>query len=120
MPDPVATQPAAQAPPAAPAQTIETPPATAGFDTAPYRAPVGQAGWALWLYSQSTQAAADADVAGLKQQGYQATSRAVDLPEKGRWYRIYVGSFPSKEAAQQAAPALLAHLHHDWAEPTRF
>jgi cell division septation protein DedD len=81
---------------------------------------VGAAGWALWLYSQPNQAAADNDVAGLARQGFQATARAIDLPEKGRWYRIYVGSFPSKEAAQQAAPALLAHLKHDWAAPARF
>jgi cell division septation protein DedD len=103
-----------------PAQRVETPPAPAGFDIAPYRTTVGQAGWALWLYSQPSQAAADADVTGLQKQGFQATSRAVDLSEKGRWYRIYVGSFPSKEAAQQAAPALLAHLKHDWAAPARF
>jgi cell division septation protein DedD len=103
-----------------PAPPVEVRPLPAGFDLAPYRAPVGQAGWALWIYSQPNQDAADRDVVGLQKQGFQATSRAVDLPEKGRWYRIYVGSFPSKEAAQQAAPALLAHLKHDWAAPARF
>jgi len=108
----------AQAEPSAP--KVETLPASAGFDLAPYRAPVGQAGWALWLYSQPNQEAADRDVAGLRQQGFQAAARAIDLPEKGRWYRIYVGSFPSKEAARQATPALLARLKHDWAAPARF
>ncbi len=103
-----------------PAPPVETPPAPAGFDAAPYRAAVGEAGWALWLYSQPDQAAADRDIAGLRRQGFQAVARAIDLPEKGRWYRIYVGSFASKEAAQQAAPALLAHLKHDWAAPARF
>lgn len=116
-PPPVA--PAAAATVAAPVPVVPTP-AAGAFDLAPYRAPVGEAGWALWLYSQHSQAAADADVVTLNHQGFQATTRAVDLPEKGHWYRIYVGSFPSKEAAQQAAPALLAHLHHDWAQAARF
>jgi hypothetical protein len=127
LPDASATPPVGQEPAAQEAEVAKTetpvppaPPAPAGFDTAPYRATVGQAGWALWLYSQPNQESADADVAGLQKQGFQATSRAVDLPEKGRWYRVYVGSFPSKEAAQQAAPALLAQLKHDWAAPARF
>lgn len=105
-----APTPAGQAAPVAPALTP--------FDQAAYKAPVGQDGWALHLYSVPDSAGAVKECAGLERAGFRAAVRIVEIKEKGgRWWRIYVGSFPSKKAAQAAIPALLDKLKADWAEP---
>jgi cell division septation protein DedD len=86
----------------------------------PYQPPVGQDGWVLHLYSVADSATAGKEVAALQQQGIRAEWRAVTVPDRGLWYRIYVGSFPSREAALQAKPALLQRLGTDWAMPKRY
>lgn len=128
---PTTAQPAATQPAATPSLTPATVPAklaasapattpgtTAPFDRAAYEAPVGQAGWALHVYSVPDSAGAVKECAGLERAGFQAAVRIVEIKEKGgRWWRIYVGSFPSKKAAEAAMPALLDKLKADWAEP---
>lgn len=86
----------------------------------PYRVAVGEAGWALHLYSLADSVAASRQLRVLERKGYRAVWRALELPDKGRWYRIYVGSFPTREAAVQARPELLARLGTDYALPFRF
>ena len=49
-----------------------------------------------------------------------AAVRIVEIREKGgRWWRVYVGSFPTRSAANAALPALLDRLKASWAEPAR-
>lgn len=38
---------------------------------------------------------------GLKEKGYQPVISAKELPEKGTWYRVFVGDFDSEEAAKE-------------------
>lgn len=91
-----------------------------GFDRAPYAVPVGQSGWALHVYSLPDSAGAAQQVAGLERAGFRTAVRIVEIKEKGgRWWRIYVGSFASRQAAAAALPALLDRLQADWAEPAR-
>lgn len=90
------------------------------FDMAPYLVPVGADGWAMHVYSfaDSTQSRQQLDE--LARRGFQAEQQAVQIPEKGRYYRIFVGSFPSKSAARQAKDPLLAELREDWAQIVKF
>ena len=56
----------------------------------------------------------------LERRGMKAAVRIVELPDSGRWWRVYVGSFASRNEARAAEPALFARLRTDWAQPTRF
>jgi cell division protein FtsN len=103
---------------APPTATVTQP--SAAFDPAPYRGPVGAAGWALHVYSLPDSALANRQVAAVKRLGLEAVWRAVELPDRGRWYRVYLGSFPSQAAASAAIPALLARLDESWAQPVQF
>ncbi len=92
----------------------------APFDRAPYSVPAGQAGWALHVYSLADSASAAAQVAELERSGLRTAVRIVEIREKGgRWWRVYVGSFPTRSAANAALPALLDRLKATWAEPAR-
>ena len=105
-----------------PTETTETatPPPAPVFDPAPYEQPVGQGGWALWVYSfaDSTQARQQQD--RLQRQGIRSVTRIVEIKDKGRYWRIFMGSFPSAKAATRAKPLLLEKLREDWAQPVRF
>lgn len=93
---------------------------TQRFDPAVYAVPAGQAGWALHVYSLPDSSGAAKQTAELERAGYRSAVRIVEIKEKGgRWWRLYVGSFPSRAAARAAMPALLARLGATWAEPVR-
>ena len=51
---------------------------------------------------------ADAMVARLRGEGYQASRSGVTLPDKGTWYRVQVGRFADREAASATLQALKA------------
>jgi hypothetical protein len=95
-------------------------PAAATFDMAPYREAVGSRGWALHVYSLPDSAGTAEQVAELDRRGFATTVEVVELAEKGRWWRIYLGSFPSRGAARRAMPPLLEKLRADWAKPVEF
>ncbi len=99
---------------------IGTAPAEPGFSMAPYREPVGRGGWALHLYSFPNTKGTEAEVAELHRRGFTTEVRVVETLAKGRWWRVYVGSFASKAEARAAAPLLKEKLRTDWANPTRF
>jgi septal ring-binding cell division protein DamX len=102
-------------PPPVPAR--EQPPT---FDPEPFRRPVGEDGWTLWLASAPEPEVAEREVARFERRGLVAAYRAVDLGEKGTWYRIYTGSFPTRAAAREAVAGLRAELKHEWVVPSRF
>lgn len=45
-------------------------------------------------------------VQGWRDRGYSAFLMVADLPEKGRWYRVRLGSFPSRDSAETFASQL--------------
>jgi cell division septation protein DedD len=113
-------KPAEQVADATPADARESVPAKPAFAMTPYRTTVGAAGWALHLYSFPDQAGTDAELAELRRRGFETEVRVVETQAKGRWWRIYVGSFATKAEARAAAPLLKKKLRTDWANPTRF
>ncbi|MBD3222400.1 hypothetical protein GF314_14290 [bacterium] len=90
------------------------------LDIGPFEQPVGEAGWTVWLSSLPTEADAVQEVADLRARGLVAEFRAVDLEERGTWYRVYTGSFTSRAAVNEAVPALKTYLNTDWAVPARY
>ena len=101
-----------------PVEVAVTPPA--GFDMGPYRGPVGAKGWALHVYSLPDSPGTAREVKELDRRGFQSEVKIFDLGEKGRWFRIYLGSFASRSEAKEAMPALLEKLRVDWAKPEIF
>ena len=124
--EPVKDEPVAggerQAAGESPAAPVVSPEATAtpAFVMDPYEDPVGQAGWALHVYSFSDSVSAARECRMLKRRGFQTATRPVQLKEKGRWYRVYVGSFATKSAALAARDPLAAKLRLDYVRPTEF
>ena len=106
-------KPAQQREPLAPAQQEST-------VATPYAVPVGQAGWAIHLYSLPDEASTREEVATLERKGFRAAWRIEDVPGKGQYYRVYVGSFPSRAAAKAALPELKERLRLKWAQVRKF
>ncbi len=50
---------------------------------------------------------ANQDLANLRKHGYEGRAVRTDLESKGIWYRVYVGSYPTKEAAEQARAVIV-------------
>jgi cell division protein FtsN len=98
----------------------EPEPAAPRFTVDPYLQPVGTDGWALHLFSFPDSLDAGREASRLKRRGFQTEVRAIELKEKGRWFRVYVGSFLSKKEALEARDLLLKELRLDWARPTEF
>jgi cell division septation protein DedD len=46
---------------------------------------------------------ADEEVRNLKRRGYAAFRVSANIPDKGTWYRVRIGSFASKESAERLA-----------------
>lgn len=59
---------------------------------------------------------ADSQVEQLKSAGFVSFSRPIDLGEKGRWYRVYVGQFSSEEDAKAAADQFVKQGLTDYAK----
>ncbi len=59
--------------------------------------------FSLQVASYKERAKAEETAKKLGSLGFKPRVLAVDLPSKGRWYRIVVGGFESREAAQKAA-----------------
>ncbi len=89
-------------------------------DDSLYTTPVGRDGWAVWVYSLATEDLAERELRELARKHVIGTYRAVPVKDKGTWYRVYVGNFPSHAAAREAVPALKERLETDWAAPVRF
>lgn len=98
----------------------EPAPAAPVFQMDPYLVPVGEDGWALHIYSFPDSQSAAKELANLHRRGFQTAVRTVQIKDKGRWERIYLGSFASKAEATEALEPLLKKLGEDWGRPTEF
>ena len=98
----------------------ENTPVVDEFAMDPYLMTVGSGGWALHVFSFPDSLRAEQEKSLLAAKGFQSATRAVQIKEKGRWFRLYVGSFNTKAEANAARGKLLKELGEDWANPVRF
>lgn len=90
------------------------------FTMDPYLQSVGTDGWALHLYSFPDSIAAQDQAKQLERKGFRTVTRPVQFKDKGRWFRVYVGSFMSRGEALEAKDLLFEQLNIDWARATEF
>ena len=86
----------------------------------PYLGTVGSGGWALHVFSFPDSIRAEKEMSVLANKGFRSMARAIEFKDKGRWFRVYVGSFESKTEANAARSNLMEKLGEDWANPVRF
>ena len=79
---------------------------------APADAPLPQSGWSIQVASYDTIKDADSRVKQLKSQGLKGY-RVGALIRGKKWYRVRVGSYPNKAAAETARQRLLGSLGGD-------
>jgi cell division septation protein DedD len=89
-----------KAPAAQPRQTASTPP-PAKKEQAPATAPVVKTRYSLQIASYPEREMADEEVKKMKKRGYAAFVVTSDVPDKGTWYRVRLGSFSNKAAAEK-------------------
>lgn len=119
--DPAAGE-AVEAPaPADPAPVEAAPAPVPADDTrdALLAAPV-EGRYTLHLWSFSNAADAERSSAALRRDGYAPATRAVELPGKGTWYRVYVGNFGGRDQAATARELVLGRRDVDYASPQRY
>lgn len=90
-----------------------------GLDPAAFDADVGAAGWCLHLYSLRHQDVAEQMTADLERKGIRGRIVPSRDDQGEYWYRVYVGSFASRDEARAAEPALMRELEIDYAAPRR-
>jgi len=95
-------------------------PAEPVFTMDPYLQDVGVDGWALHLYSFPDSLAAESQANALRGRGFRTETRPVQFKDKGRWFRVYVGSFVTRGEALEARDPLFEKLNIDWARATEF
>ena len=72
----------------------------AGAKSAPY--------YSIHGASYQTIERVERHIESLQEKGYEAVYERVEVPGQGNWYRIYIGRYDNKDAAQQAAENLKA------------
>jgi cell division septation protein DedD len=63
--------------------------------------------YAVWVASYKKEAQANVEIRSLRKRGYSGRAVQTDLGDKGIWYRVYAGSYPSKAEAAAARDVLL-------------
>jgi cell division septation protein DedD len=76
-------------------------PVAAKKETKPQPAPQSKIRYALQLASYQEREMADEEVKKMKKQGYAAFVVTSQLPDKGTWYRVRLGSFSNKTSAEK-------------------
>ena len=93
---------------AAPAPKTEAPnaPERTARTEPPPKAETAKVRYTVQVGSYEDKAMAEDEVRNMKQRGYAAFVVASDIPDKGTWYRVRVGSFSNKQAAEKLAKDL--------------
>ncbi len=89
-------QPAAKPSPAPEKKTV-----TAKQTASPKQAAVSKLRYTVQVSSHQEKQAAEDEVKRMKQNGFAAFIVSSELPGKGKWYRVRLGSFTSKDSAEK-------------------
>lgn len=82
-------------------QGAPKPQLSAKKETLPARKPNARLRYTLQIAAYQEKEMAEGDIKKMKRQGYAAFLVAFDLPGKGTWYRVRLGSFSSKASAEK-------------------
>jgi cell division septation protein DedD len=88
------------------APAARTQPQTAKKETAPAKTASSKLRYTIQVGSYPEKAMADDEARNMKKKGYAAFVVATDLAEKGKWFRVRVGSFSNKQSAEKLAKEL--------------
>jgi len=104
-PEAKAEKPAAK--PAAPQTVkIQRAPAVAPKDPAPSKQAPSKVRYTIQVGAYPDKSMAEEETKNMKKRGYAAFLVATDIPDKGKWYRVRIGSFASKPSAEKLAKEL--------------
>lgn len=81
-------------------------PQTAKKETAPAKTDASKLRYTIQVGSYPEKAMADDDARNMKKRGYAAFVVASDIPDKGKWFRVRIGSFSNKQSAEKLAKEL--------------
>jgi DedD protein len=119
-----ATGSATQAPPPEPPprsgpRPAETPAQTATGGAPPAAGAADETVFSVHVASYRKIEQANQDIANLRKHGLEGRAVRTDLGSKGIWFRVYVGSYPSRAAAEEAREAILKLPEYTFAQVRR-
>jgi septal ring-binding cell division protein DamX len=106
--------PAAGSAPATQAPGVAQPGAGAAAGAA-----AGGAPYAVHVASYKKLEQANQDIENLRRRGLDGRAVRTDLGSKGIWFRVYVGSYPTREAAEAARESILKIPDYKYAQVRR-
>jgi hypothetical protein len=113
------TTPPAQEPVAEKPVTREPVRQARGNGPATVVAPVRDGEWGVHVTSMQSESGAHLEIKLLREAGYPALIRRIEVPNKGLWYRIYVGPAETKEAAAEIARDIKQSGVRKYAQPSK-
>ena len=81
-------------------------PQTAKKEELSAKAPASKLRYTIQVGSYPEKAMADDEARNMKKKGYAAFVVATDLSDKGKWFRVRIGSFASKQSAEKLSKEL--------------
>jgi cell division protein FtsN len=99
LPPPVVVPPTVQPKPAAPLPAAEKEPPVK-------EKPVVREQFLVQVVSYQDNSKAEILVKKISAMGYPAKTEMIELPDKGKWFRVVMGGFPSRPEAQKAVDAV--------------
>lgn len=83
-------------------------PQTVKKEPAPAKTAASKLRYTIQVGSYPEKAIADDEARNMKKKGYAAFVVATDLSDKGKWFRVRIGSFSNKQSAEKLAKELKA------------
>jgi hypothetical protein len=87
--------------------------------TPPQPPPASGVAYSVHVASYRKIEQANQDVANLRKHGFEGRAVRTDLGSKGIWYRVFVGSFPSRAEAAEARAEILKLPEYKYAQVRR-
>jgi DedD protein len=81
-------------------------PQTAKKEPAPAKAGASKLRYTIQVGSYPERPMADDEARNMKKKGYAAFVVASDLADKGKWFRVRIGSFSNKQSAEKLSKEL--------------